>query len=112
MKVINIETKKEFFIDLFKSSGEERRTCPECSPTRKKKHDKCYSWNHEKQTGYCSHCNITHVLYQEKKKEYVKPQWKNNTELSDAAVKWFESRGYNLVLVRLNESENDVMPVK
>lgn len=26
--------------------------------------------------------------------------------------KWFESRGYNLVLVRLNESEKDVMPIK
>lgn len=99
MILINLETKKEYFIPLKKSGGEELYTCPECSESRKKKTVKCFSFNHEKNVGYCSHCNVTLLLKKEfeVKKEYKKPEpWKNITELSSNLIKWFEDkRGIN-----------------
>lgn len=95
MILINIANKKEYFVPLKKSTGEEQHTCPECSESRKKKTVKCFSFNHDKQTGYCSHCNITLVIKKEVevKKEYKKPTWRNETSLSNAVVSWFEKRG-------------------
>ena len=100
MRIINTETKIEYFIDLFKNSGEEKSTCPECSPDRKKKHIKCFSWNHAKEVGYCSHCGTTFAKFKEFVKEYDAPLFKNNTEVSDAALKWFKGRGINQMTLR------------
>lgn len=96
MILINLANKKEYFIPLKKTSGEEQHTCPECSESRKKKSVKCFSFNHDKSTGYCSHCNITLVIKREyePKKEYKRPpEWKNNTNLSTPLVNWFQGRG-------------------
>ncbi len=101
MNILNLETREEFSIEIFKNSGEEKMTCPACSHTRKKKHLKCFSWNHGKNVGYCSHCNITFVpVIRSEKKQYKKPEWKNNTELSESVVKWFESRGISQFTLR------------
>jgi twinkle protein len=67
-----------------------RSICPECSHTRRNKSEKCTSWNGE--VGYCHHCETSFYLWTERVKEYVLPEWKNKTELSDKAVKWFEGR--------------------
>ena len=85
---------RDFNIDIrsSKTTGEVQTTCPQCSHTRKKKTDKCLSVNLDKNTWFCHHCHWTGGL-QNKISEvvYVKPEWKNNTEIDDIAVKWFEN---------------------
>ena len=96
MIVINLADKKEYEIEVTKN-GENQMTCPECSPHRKKKTLKCFSFNLNKNAGRCNHCGIVLVAKEDKpieikQTEYKKPVWKNKTELSNNAVKWFESR--------------------
>jgi len=95
MIVINPIDKKEYDIEVSKN-GENQMTCPECSPHRKKKTNKCFSFNLQKNAGKCNHCGIVLVSKEHKpievKTEYKKPIWNNKTELSNNAVKWFESR--------------------
>jgi twinkle protein len=95
MIVINPIDQKEYTIEVSKN-GENQMTCPECSPHRKKKTNKCFSFNLQKNAGKCNHCGIVLVSKEHKpievKTEYKKPIWKNKTELSNNAVKWFESR--------------------
>lgn len=85
---------RDYNIDIrsSKTSGEVVCLCPNCSHTRKKKTDKCLSVNLDKQTWFCHHCGWKGALI-EKQIEYVKPEWKNKTELSTPVVKWFEERG-------------------
>lgn len=95
MVLFDIDKKKDYFVSLKRTSGEESVPCPICSEDRKKKTIKCFSFNHDKQVGHCSHCNCKMVVKREfePKKEYKKPPaWKNQTVLSDRLVKWFESR--------------------
>lgn len=97
MIVIDPKTKTEYLISTSKSHGEESMTCPSCSEGRKKKSDKCFSYNHEKQVGRCNHCGIALVEKKEVefKKEYqIPPKWENKTSLSDKLVKHYsEKRG-------------------
>jgi len=79
-----------------KYTGQVYTTCPKCSHERKKKTDKCLGVNLDKQVWHCNHCNYKGWLpkqIQIDEKVYVKPEWKNKTELSDKAIKWFEKRG-------------------
>lgn len=70
-----------------------RSLCPECSHTRKKSKDQCLAWDKDKNRGYCHNCTTAFFIYSpHEEKEYVIPQWKNITSLSDKGVKWFESR--------------------
>ena len=70
-----------------------RSICPECSHNRKKKTDKCLAWDSKANRGYCHNCSATFFEYSpHEEKQYVIPEWKNLTALSDKAVKWFESR--------------------
>jgi len=100
MKIYALEESRTFDIHLSKNSGEESMLCPVCSADRKKKNDKCASWNHDKQAGKCYHCDERFVLWKPYKKEYKRPEWKNNTELSDKLVKWFEGRGISQFVLR------------
>lgn len=100
MKIIDLETKQDYQIDLFKSGGEEKMVCPKCSADRKKKNQKVFSWNHSKEVGFCSHCNASFVVYKEFTKKYIKPLWKNNTKLSDNVVNWFDKRGIKQMTLR------------
>ena len=77
-----------------KYAGEVTTTCPQCSHTRKKKTDKCLSINLDKRVWRCNHCDWRGNLKTKKKKKvYVRPIWRNKTELSTNLVKWFEKRG-------------------
>ncbi|MCP4336385.1 MAG: toprim domain-containing protein [Mycoplasma sp.] len=102
IKIINIETRDVFHIDLHKKGGEEQLLCPECSAARKKKTDQCLSWNHSNNVGFCHHCNKKFAEFKEyqPKKEYSKPEWKNNTELSDNAIKYLEGRKISQFSIR------------
>ncbi len=72
---------------------EERTLCPECSAHRKKNKDKCLAWNNKSNIGYCHNCTASfYVFNPAEPKQYMVPEWKNITELSDHAVKWFTSR--------------------
>lgn len=96
MILFNPSNKKEYDFRFQKTTGEEGFRCPECSDDRKKKSIKCFSYNHDKQVGHCTHCNCYMVPKSEfkPKKEYSKPpKWTNKTDLSAGMVKWFEGRG-------------------
>lgn len=95
LKIVNIETKVEYVIEA-KKNGENQMTCPECSHTRKKSTEKCFSFNTLKKVGRCSHCSASFVEKQDvftivESQVYKKPTWKNKTDLTDKVVKWFEN---------------------
>ncbi|MDR2584752.1 MAG: toprim domain-containing protein [Prevotellaceae bacterium] len=93
--IIDTQTKEKYYVDVSKT-GENSIVCPVCSGDRKKKTDRCLRWNNDKGTGLCHHCNavfVSNILRHREIKTYTFPQWKNRTELTDKAVKWFEGRG-------------------
>ena len=88
----------ELYEIIANKHGENQSTCPECSHLRSPKNQKakCFSYNMEKECGFCSHCFSRFVKHNPfEKKEYVKPvfEFQNFTKLSDKLVKWFEGRG-------------------
>jgi twinkle protein len=104
MKIIDLENRKDYDLHLSKITGEETSICPKCSHARKSANQKikCLGWNHEKEAGYCHHCKTSFAIFKQftPKKEYKRPEWKNNTELSDGAVQWFEKRGITQFTLR------------
>ena len=93
-KIIAIESRIIYDIVADKR-GENQMPCPECSQTRRKKNLKCFSYNTEKGTGYCSHCEKAFVKHEpHEQKQYIKPniEFQNFTKLNDKTVKYFESR--------------------
>jgi len=89
-----------FNIEVFNQydlpEGKKQSTCPICSKDRKKKNDKCLMIDWDRGLGTCQHCGEVLQLHTFKKKEhdmiYIKPEFKNNTELSDKLVQWFGTR--------------------
>ena len=72
---------------------EERHVCPECSHLRKKKTDKCLAWNTVDNVGHCHNCGSSFYVFNPvEAKQYIVPEWKNITNLSDIAVKYFTGR--------------------
>jgi twinkle protein len=91
MKIQSSNTKQLFNYDP--PTRGNRSTCPECSHKRKNKKDPCLNWDAKQKRGYCHNCSTTFFEYNpHEEKQYTVPAWKNITELSDRAVKWFESR--------------------
>src|SRR5690606_20497216 len=93
-------------------TDEERYTCPECSHLRKKKNDKCLAWNTKESVGYCHNCTASFYVFNPQQKEYTAPEWKNKTELTDIAVRYFTGRMISqktLIKMRLY-SDNEFMP--
>jgi len=84
-------TKKLYEIDFVGK----RNKCPECTDDRRKKSAKDMQYFKDTDTAYCFHCNTNYFVFNpyEKAKEYVKPKYKNITNLTDKLVKFFESRG-------------------
>ena len=90
MKYQSSNTKSIYELDFY---GKKRYTCPECSDSRKKSKQKDLQFYPDTNRAYCFHCNSTFFEYKPfDKKEYVVPVWKNKTELTNKAVKFFESR--------------------
>jgi twinkle protein len=94
MKIQSSNTKQTFEFIPENRNVEEHYSCPECSANRKKQKDKCFSWDNSTNRGYCHHCNAAFFEFKPytKKKEYFIPEWKNITNLTDKAVKWFTGR--------------------
>ena len=93
--IISLETMQTYEIEI-KRNSENNMPCPECSHTRRKQKEKCFSYNAEKEVGHCMHCSTSFVKHKPfEKKEYIKPEFKfeNYTKLSDGVVKWFAGRG-------------------
>lgn len=88
-------------IQLKKTSGQSKTTCPNCSHTRKNKTDRCLSVNIDKGLANCWHCESVSIR-DEVVQEFKLPAqtWKNHTELSDAMVKYFESRSISQSTVK------------
>jgi len=67
-----------------KYTGQVYTTCPKCSEQRKKKLDKCLGIDLTNQQWHCNHCGWKGRLPKEifiEQKTYVKPVWKNKTDL-------------------------------
>ena len=93
--IMSLATNHIYEIEINRNA-ENYSVCPECSKNRRKKNIKCFSYNAEKEVGYCNHCEarfVKHVSFE--KKIYTKPEvkWENYTKLSEKLVKWFEKRG-------------------
>lgn len=81
--------------------GETDTTCPQCSPTRKKKHAKCLGVNVTEGTWYCHHCTWTGTLKEGARKAdphwqkpvYRKPEPVVESDLPATVFEWFLSRG-------------------
>ena len=104
-----IDNFNQYDLDVGKREG----ICPLCSHDRQSKNQKakCAMYDWERGLGTCMNCNEVFQLHTFKRKsdslkEYVKPEWKNNTELSDKAIQWFEARGISqktLVKMKITE---------
>lgn len=112
--IISLATMNVYDITADKH-GENQMPCPECSPNRRKKNTKCFSYNTEKEIGFCNHCEARFVKHNPyEKKEYIKPvfEFQNFTKLSDKVVKWFEGRGISqrtLLAMKISE-KGEYMP--
>jgi hypothetical protein len=60
IKVINLADRSEYILQANKL-GENIMLCPVCSHQRKKKTDKCFSFNLSKSAGRCNHCQVVLV---------------------------------------------------
>jgi twinkle protein len=87
IKIFGLETRQIYEIETnFK--GENKSPCPSCSEGRKKKTDKCFSFNSESEVGFCIHCSERFVLYKPFENEKylipevnlvdLRPEWKKD----------------------------------
>ena len=99
-KIVNIQNKHEYIIEV-KRNGENAMPCPECSKDRKKTNAKPFSWDADKGIGNCLHCGAKfgrklegpYVKSVAAQQSYVRPEWRNVTELEDDVLKFFTERG-------------------
>jgi len=86
--------------------GSKKSICPKCSADRKPLNQKVKVLMLDWLTGIgtCQHCGEVMQLHtykkKEIKKEYKRPEWQNNTKLSDKLVSWFESRSISQFTLR------------
>lgn len=108
-----MKTWADFKIELpAHASGECDTTCPQCSPTRKKKHARCLSVNVEKGTWVCHHCDYRGSLAEGgsggdfrhwRKPQYVKPAPRVVPDAIDVSlVNFFAKRGITAGVLRRN----------
>lgn len=99
-----MRTWQDFGIEVPGSAaGEYLTTCPECSPTRKKKKAKCLSVNVPEGVWCCHHCGWAGTLKEGGRRHaihWAKPAWIKPdpekaaaTDLPSKVVKWFGDRG-------------------
>lgn len=78
----------------FDTNKKSRYVCPECSGQRKNSKAKDLEYYPDTKRAFCFHCETTMYEYKpyEVKHDYTIPEWKNITNLTDKAVKYFEGR--------------------
>lgn len=96
MVIIDLNTKTEYQIEVSKN-GENQMICPVCSHTRKKKTDKCFSFNLLKGAGRCNHCGVVLLEKKEFVKlppqiEYKRPLFKSDTNYPLSVQTFFKQR--------------------
>lgn len=96
MKVINLANKEVYEIEVHKN-GENQMTCPSCSHNRKKKTDKCFSFNLNKSAGRCNHCGIVLVEFKDfeskyKNINYKRPKLIETYDYTQNCLKFFKAR--------------------
>jgi twinkle protein len=102
----------DFRIELPAGAGGEIDVlCPECSPTRKKKHVRCLSVNVDKGVWNCAHCGWTGTLKEGghkaemhwRKPAFVRPTPKATApDIDVALVQWMATRSIPATVVRRN----------
>lgn len=86
---------------LANKTGENPQPCPACRDDRKKKNAKPLNYNAQSGLGQCHHCGAKFYRKDENRKTYVRPEWTNQTLLSEKIVEWFLKR--NISQEVLNE---------
>lgn len=105
---------KELFVEIGivskRNAGSDKVICPKCSHTRKHKNDPCLSIDLDEGIYNCHNpgCDFRGKVFELKEfvpktKEYIKPVYNNNTELSDNLVKWFFKRGISQKTITENK---------
>jgi twinkle protein len=91
-------------INSLRTSGKVKVICPSCHDRRTNKSDRSLSVSVDRGVGHCHYCGTSYALEKplEKPSEgdrrgaaagnWRKPVWDNRTNLSEKAVKYFESR--------------------
>lgn len=105
-----MKTFGDFGIHLGGKSGVEvKTTCPQCSPTRKKKNYPCLNVNTEKECWNCWHCGWSGTLKggewqkPEIRKVYSKPAYVAPVAKPvDKLTAWFEKRGISADVLERN----------
>lgn len=109
MIILEINTKEKYEVNFpAHRSGEIQTKCPVCADNRKRGNEnkKPLMFNVGKGTGKCFNCDSVFVEFKDRpmtekiEKEYKRPEWKNNTSLSENVVKWFEGRGITQFVLR------------
>ena len=79
---------------VFDETRKKRYKCPECSLNSKRKNPIDLEYYPDTKRAFCHKCQTTLFEYKpyERKKEYKVPEWRNKTNLTDKAVKFFTSR--------------------
>ncbi|MDD3437645.1 MAG: toprim domain-containing protein, partial [Candidatus Gastranaerophilales bacterium] len=111
MKYQSSNTKHIYDINF--NEGKKRYICPECSDSRSKAKAKDLQFYPDTNRAYCFHCNTTFFEYKPyNKKEYTIPEWKNKTDLTDKAVRFFEGRMIKQETLNRMKiySDNEYMP--
>ena len=101
--IVNIDPNNE---------NQQHTTCPECSHTRKKQHEKCLSVNIAEGTWYCHHCAWAGTLRRDAKKENQIPDFvnlvQNKKAFSENILEYFRQRGISPeTLTKQNIFTND-----
>jgi twinkle protein len=117
---IVIKSWSDVGVNALRTNGKVKVVCPACHDRRKDKRDKCLSVDIGKNVAHCHYCGVSYVIDSRKdkefsvkmKKEYFRPKWSNRTQLSEKAVKYFESRKISQgILVEMKITEGmEFMP--
>lgn len=103
-------------IPSHKTAGIVKIKCPKCGNLPKHSGRKDLSVNVSEGVWKCwsASCGWTGTINEKRtiKKDYVRPEWVNNTTLSDKVIKYFESRGFSQFTIRQLQitTGNDWMP--
>jgi twinkle protein len=98
----------------FEKSEHKRYECPVCGKNSKRKNPKDLQYYPKTNTCYCHKCNLNLFEYKifTKKQDYIIPEWRNKTKLTDKVVKWFIGRmiSQNTLNKMKVFSDNEFMP--